>query len=84
MDIYTIFDNSELRRATVYLFQSSLTHLQTPVGQVGTVHSSDPDTHITDLRKIQSPACTVYSVYVSKFDIKITNFSKYCKWLVFS
>ena len=53
MDIFTIFDNSELRRTALYPFQSTLTHSQTPVGKVG---SSDPDTHITDLCKIQSPA----------------------------
>ena len=37
MDILTIFDDSELGRAAVYPFQSSLIHVQTPVGKVGTI-----------------------------------------------
>ena len=37
MDILTIFADSELRRAAVYPFQSSLIHVQTPLGKVGTV-----------------------------------------------
>ena len=37
MDILTIFDDSELRCAAVYPFQSSLIHVWTPVGKVGTI-----------------------------------------------
>ena len=37
MDILTIFADSELRRAAVYPFQSSLIHVWTPVGKVGTI-----------------------------------------------
>ena len=37
MDILTIFDDSELRRAVVYPLQSSLIHVWTPVGKVGTI-----------------------------------------------
>ena len=37
MDILTIFDDSELRRAAVYPLQSSLIHAQTPVGKVGAI-----------------------------------------------
>ena len=37
MDILTIFDDSELRCAAVYPFQSSLIHVRTPVGRVGTI-----------------------------------------------
>ena len=33
----TIFDDSELRRAAVYPFQSFLIHVWTPVGRVGTI-----------------------------------------------
>ena len=37
MDILTIFDDSQLRCAAVYPFQSSLIHVWTPVGRVGTI-----------------------------------------------
>ena len=37
MDILTIFDDSEVRRAAVYPFQSSLIHVWTSVGKVGTI-----------------------------------------------
>ena len=37
MDILTIFADSELRRAAVYPFQSSLIHVWTLVGRVDTI-----------------------------------------------
>ena len=37
MDILTILDDSELRLAAVYQFQSCLIHVQTPIGKVGTI-----------------------------------------------
>ena len=67
MDILRIFDDSELRPATVYPFQSSLIHVWTPVGKVW-YHSWDPDTRITDLRKIQSSAFSEKSTNRVSYD----------------
>ena len=35
--LFTHFDDPELRRAALYLFQSTLRYLWTPVGQVGAI-----------------------------------------------
>ena len=56
MNILTIFADSELRSAAVFPFQSSLIHVWTPVGKVGTIVGILHDTRIIDLRKTQSSA----------------------------